>query len=126
MALRSGEAEHYEITELVAAVQKVIGKTKGTFIPFKGENNFLVDSAITEYKKQLQAKYSYKEDSKIEITGKECMKIYKVLDHEYISRIHNRNIDKDIAVPFYVLEYEKDLNQKREIETKSQSFPFNG
>ncbi len=116
LAFRAGESGNYEISELVVAVQKVTGKAKGTFTQFVAENSVLVNSTIAEYKKQLQSKYSYREDSKIELTGREFMRIQKALDNELISRIHDRNIENRIAVPTYVLEYEKNNNQNREDE----------
>lgn len=107
LAFRAGERENHEISELVAAVQKVTGKAKGTFTQFVAENSVLVNSTIAEYRKQLRPKYSYRTDSKIEISGKEFMRIQQALDNDLISRIHSRNIENRIAVPTYVLEYEK-------------------
>lgn len=116
LAFITGEKDNHEISEMVAAVQKVTGKAKGVFTQFISENSVLVNSTIAEYKKQLQSKYSYRENAKIEVSGKEFMRIQQALDNDVISHIHNRNIDNRIAVPNYVLEYEKNYGKNNDEE----------
>lgn len=114
LAFKEGEKEQYDISELVAAVQKVTGEGKGIFSQFVAENNVIVNSYIAKYTKQQESKFSYREDAKVVLTGKEFIQIHQALQNDLIFRIHTRNIKIGTAVPKYVLEYEKNLGHDKE------------
>lgn len=114
LAFREGEKDHYDISELVASVQKVTGEGKGIFSQFVAENNVIVNSSIAKYTKQLESEFSYRADVKVELSGKEFMLIQQALQNDMIFRIHTRNIKNGVAVPNYVLEYEKNYKKNKE------------
>ncbi|MBD3660609.1 MAG: hypothetical protein HUJ11_00140 [Arenibacter algicola] len=109
LALRVGGKNNFDISELVAAVQKVTGEGKGIFSQFVTENNIIVNFDIAKYTKQQESKFSYWEDAKVVLTGKEFMQIHQVQQNDLIFRIHTRNIKSGTVVPKYVLEYEQNL-----------------
>ncbi|GBF22237.1 hypothetical protein C21_04431 [Arenibacter sp. NBRC 103722] len=114
LAFREGEKNSFDISELVAAVQKVTGEGKGIFSQFVTENNTIVNSNIAIYNKQQESKFSFREDAKVLHTGKEFMQLYQALQNDLIFRIHTRNIKIGTAVPKYVLEYEQNLANDKE------------
>jgi uncharacterized protein YihD (DUF1040 family) len=108
MAFRPGDRENYELEDLIRAVLDATGLIKGAHAQFVTENNGIVDSIVAKYERQLQLQYSYRSDTKITITGREFKLIQQALaDNEIVAQIHKRNIDSEVAVPTYLLEYEK-------------------
>ena len=115
LAFRAGGRENHDLDDLIRAVLDATGLVKGARAQFVTENNEVVNSIIAKYERQLQLKYSYRSTTKITITGREFKLIQQALsDSEIVAQIHKRNIDDEVAVPTYLLEYEKQKDPVKE------------